>query len=59
MPLKIEYRGTDKEKVFEWVAKGEKINIVDLPGLGDTPEHDKDFEQRYRKYAKNADKSYY
>ncbi|WP_414622665.1 GTPase [Calothrix sp. CCY 0018] len=48
-------RGTDKDEVYEWQANTENINIVDLPGLGDSEKNDKIFQEIYRKHVKNAD----
>lgn len=48
-------RGTDKDEVYEWEAHTENINIVDLPGLGDSPKNDKVFQEIYRQRVKHAD----
>jgi predicted GTPase len=48
-------RGTDKDEVYEWQADTENINIVDLPGLGDSEKNDKIFQEIYRKHVKQAD----
>jgi uncharacterized protein len=48
-------RGTDKDEVYEWQACTENIDIVDLPGLGDSEKNDKIFEEIYRKHVKQAD----
>jgi predicted GTPase len=48
-------RGTDKDEVYEWEANTENVDIVDLPGLGDSEEKDKDFDPMYRRRVKQAD----
>jgi predicted GTPase len=48
-------RGTDKDEVYEWQADTENINIVDLPGLGDSEKNDKIFQEIYCKHVKQAD----
>lgn len=48
-------RGKDKDEVYEWQACTENINIVDLPGLGDSEKNDKIFQGIYRKHVKQAD----
>lgn len=48
-------RGTDTDEVYEWESNEENINIVDLPGLGDSPKNDKIFKEIYRRRIKEAD----
>ncbi len=48
-------RGTEKDEVYEWQAYSENINIVDLPGLGDSPKNDNIFQNIYRSRVKEAD----
>jgi predicted GTPase len=48
-------RGTDKDEVYVWESRSENINIVDLPGLGDSPRNDKIFQEIYRRHIKEAD----
>ncbi len=38
----------DFENWYEWQAYSENINIVDLPGLGDSPKNDNIFQNIYR-----------
>lgn len=48
-------RGTDKDEVYVWEAHTENINIVDLPGLGDRPDKDKEFREIYKTHVPHAD----
>ncbi|MEH2194700.1 MAG: GTPase [Nostoc sp.] len=48
-------RGTDTDEVYEWESNDENINIVDLPGLGDSEKNDKVFQEIYRRRIKEAD----
>lgn len=48
-------RGTSKDEVYEWESQDEHINIIDLPGLGDTPKQNKIFREIYRQRVPEAD----
>lgn len=48
-------RGTNTDEVYEWESAGENINIIDLPGLGDSDEKDEEFRTMYRRRVKEAD----
>lgn len=48
-------RGTKDSAVYEWESNSGYINVVDLPGLGDSPKHDKIFRDIYRKHLEKAD----
>ncbi|HEV2883062.1 MAG TPA: GTPase [Pyrinomonadaceae bacterium] len=48
-------RGTSEDAVYEWESESEDIDIVDLPGLGDSPRYDKVFREMYERRAAEAD----
>ncbi len=49
-------RGTSHDEVYEWESNtDENINIIDLPGLGDSPKHDREFKEMYARRIKEAD----
>lgn len=48
-------RGTRDSTVYEWESNSSYINVVDLPGLGDSPKYDKIFKDIYRKHLEKAD----
>lgn len=48
-------RGTDKDEIYEWESSGENINVIDLPGLGDSDKNDEIFQEIYRQRIKDAD----
>lgn len=48
-------RGTKESAVYEWESNSSYINVVDLPGLGDSPKYDKIFRDIYRKHLAKAD----
>lgn len=48
-------RGTDKDELYEWEAAGENVDVVDLPGLGDSKRSDKLFAEMYRRHIPNSD----
>ena len=47
--------GTTHDELYEWVCETDVINIVDLPGLGDSKRNDKAFEAMYRRHVPKAD----
>lgn len=47
-------RGTAQDEVYEWEARGEHINVVDLPGLGDSKERDREYREMYRRRVEEA-----
>lgn len=48
-------RGTKEDAVYEWESESEDINIIDLPGLGDSPKYDKVFREMYERRVAQAD----
>ena len=48
-------RGTSEDELYEWESEGHNIDVVDLPGLGDTKEHDKEYRDMYRRRVEKAD----
>lgn len=48
-------RGTAVDELYEWESKGHNIEVVDLPGLGDTRRHDKAYHEMYRRRVAKAD----
>lgn len=48
-------RGTTKKEIYEWESDGENIKIIDLPGLGDAPNKNKEFREIYRRCVAEAD----
>lgn len=49
-------RGTSRDELYEWESNtDENINIIDLPGLGDSPKHDREFKEMYARRIKEAD----
>ncbi|GAA3297008.1 50S ribosome-binding GTPase [Dactylosporangium vinaceum] len=47
-------RGTAADEVYEWEARGEHIQVVDLPGLGDSKERDREYREMYRRRVEQA-----
>jgi len=47
-------RGTTTDTVYQWIST-ENINIVDVPGLGDSETRDEEYKKIYRKRAKESD----
>lgn len=47
-------RGTTTSEVYEWVSHGTYIDIVDLPGLGDSKDRDREYMQMYRRHVATA-----
>lgn len=47
--------GTEKDEVFVWESNSDHIRIVDLPGLGQNQEKDKEFVEMYKKHIKDSD----
>lgn len=48
-------RGSVTDTLYEWEAHGQYIDIVDLPGLGDTPKNDREYREMYRRRVAEAD----
>ncbi|MGO9217370.1 MAG: Hsp70 family protein [Streptosporangiaceae bacterium] len=48
-------RGTSQDELYEWQSEGHSIDVVDLPGLGDTKERDKEYREMYRRRVAQAD----
>jgi predicted GTPase/actin-like ATPase involved in cell morphogenesis len=48
-------RGTDHDELYEWESHGRNIDVVDLPGLGDTKKRDKEYREMYRRRVEKAD----
>lgn len=48
-------RGTRADVLYEWESESEDINIIDLPGLGDSPKYDREFREIYERRAPEAD----
>ena len=48
-------RGTQGAELYEWESHGNSIDIVDLPGLGDSPRRDKEYAAMYRRRVPDAD----
>lgn len=47
-------RGTVTSEVYEWVSRGTYIDIVDLPGLGDSKGRDREYKEMYRRHVATA-----
>lgn len=47
-------RGTAADNVYEWEARGRNIDVVDLPGLGDSKDRDRDYRDIYRRRVEKA-----
>jgi DNA polymerase III delta prime subunit len=47
--------GTFKDELYEWQSEGHNIDVVDLPGLGDSKAHDKAYREMYRRRTEKAD----
>jgi hypothetical protein len=47
--------GTYKDELYEWESHGQNIDVVDLPGLGDSRQHDKEYRDMYRRRVEKAD----
>ncbi|MGH3829228.1 MAG: GTPase [Pseudonocardiaceae bacterium] len=48
-------RGTVKDELYEWESHGENIDVVDLPGLGDSKKRDQEYTEMYRRRIESAD----
>jgi predicted GTPase len=48
-------RGTDHDELYEWESQGQNIDVVDLPGLGDTKKRDREYREIYRRRVEQAD----
>jgi uncharacterized protein len=48
-------RGTSHDELYEWQSEGHNIDVVDLPGLGDTKQRDKEYREIYRRRVAQAD----
>jgi predicted GTPase/actin-like ATPase involved in cell morphogenesis len=47
--------GTYEDELYEWQSEGHNIDVVDLPGLGDSKTHDKEYREMYRRRTEKAD----
>jgi len=47
--------GTKSAEVYVWESQGEHINIIDLPGLGDSPSKNKKFREIYKDKVAKAE----
>lgn len=47
-------RGTTKDEIYEWESRGKNIDVVDLPGLGDSGSRDRDYRDMYRRRVEQA-----
>ncbi|MFI5843281.1 GTPase [Catenuloplanes sp. NPDC051500] len=47
-------RGTAQDELYEWESHGEHLDVVDLPGLGDTKERDREYRDMYRRRVEGA-----
>ncbi len=48
-------RGTSHDELYEWESEGHNIDVVDLPGLGDSRRRDKEYREMYRRRVAKAD----
>lgn len=48
-------RGTVRPETHQWDFRGEHLNLIDLPGLGDGEDTDAEFRKHYQKVAPTAD----
>jgi predicted GTPase len=48
-------RGTSHDELYEWQSEGHNIDVVDLPGLGDNRQRDKEYREMYRRRVAQAD----
>jgi predicted GTPase len=48
-------RGTSHDELYEWQSEGHNIDVVDLPGLGDNKQRDKEYREMYRRRVAQAD----
>lgn len=48
-------RGTEHDELYEWEAHDRFLDIVDLPGLGDSAARDPEFAAMYRRRVAEAD----
>jgi predicted GTPase/actin-like ATPase involved in cell morphogenesis len=48
-------RGTSQDELYEWQSEGHNIDVVDLPGLGDNKQRDKEYSEMYRRRVAQAD----
>src|SRR5215472_15184465 len=48
-------RGTQGDELYEWESRGHSIDVVDLPGLGDSRQRDKEYATMYRRRVPDAD----
>ncbi len=48
-------RGTQHDELYEWQSEGHNIDVVDLPGLGDNKQRDKEYREMYRRRVAQAD----
>jgi hypothetical protein len=48
-------RGTAEDELYEWESHGHNIDVVDLPGMGDTKKHDREYRDMYRRRLEKAD----
>lgn len=47
-------RGTSQDMLYEWESRGRNIDIVDLPGLGDSKQRDREYKDIYRRRVEQA-----
>lgn len=47
-------RGTSTSELYEWVSRGAHITVVDLPGLGDSKDRDREYREMYRRHVSGA-----
>lgn len=47
-------RGTANDLIYEWESRGRNIDVVDLPGLGDSKDRDRDYRDMYRRRVEQA-----
>ncbi|MEV6520424.1 GTPase [Longispora sp. NPDC051575] len=47
-------RGTAQDQLYQWRASGENIDIVDLPGFGDSKQRDREYRDMYRRQVERA-----
>jgi tRNA U34 5-carboxymethylaminomethyl modifying GTPase MnmE/TrmE len=48
-------RGTAQDQLYVWESRSANIDIVDLPGLGDSKERDREYRDIYRQRIAEAD----
>lgn len=48
-------RGTEHDALYEWESHGQFIDVIDLPGLGDTKKRDHEYVEMYRRRIEKAD----